>query len=139
MAARANIRLVDEDVPVQQALGRALTLENFQVVCAASAHEAVQRFEEQQIDVLVLGLNQRDDRGWDTLKRLTAIQPLLPVVVTIARPGAQTAAGIRAVDAWMEKPLDLPILIQTLSELASQTPDVRRRVLSERPAVPTTC
>ena len=134
MAAKPNILLVDEDLPVRQALERALTVENFQVVFAASGHEAVQRFGEYQIDVLLLGLNSRNESGWDTVKRLIALQPLLPVIITTGRPGHQVSADAPAVDAWMEKPLDLPILIQTINELASQTPDHRRRLVNERPA-----
>ena len=134
MPTKPNILLVDEDLPVRQALERALTVENFQVVFAATGHEAVQRFGEYHIDVLLLGLNSRNESGWDTLQRLTALQPLLPVIITTARPGHQMSANTPAVDAWMEKPLDLPVLIQTLNELASQTPDVRRRLVNERPA-----
>jgi two-component system response regulator MprA len=134
MATKANILLMDEDLPVRQALERALTVENFQVVFAASMHEAEQRFGETHIDVLLLGLNSRNESGWDTVQRLTALQPLLPVIITTARPGHQMSANTLTVDAWMEKPLDLPVLIQTLNELASQTPDDRRRLVNERPA-----
>ena len=133
MTTKPNILLVDEDLPVRQALERALSVENFQVVFAATGHEAVQRFGEYHIDVLLLGLNSRDG-GWDTVLRLTALKPLLPVIITTARPGQPTTENARAVDAWMEKPLDLPVLIQTLNELASQTPDDRRRLVNERPA-----
>ena len=73
MYCPVNILLVDEDLPVRQALERALTVENFQVVFAATGHEAVQRFG----DVLLLGLNSRNDGGWDTVLRLTALKPLL--------------------------------------------------------------
>jgi two-component system response regulator MprA len=134
MTTKPNILLVDEDLPVRQALERALSVENFQVVFAATGHEAVQRFGEYHIDVLLLGLNSRNDGGWDTVLRLTALKPLLPVIITTARPGQPTTENARAVDAWMEKPLNLPVLVQTLNELASQTPDVRRRLVNERPA-----
>ena len=134
MATKANILLVDEDLPVRQALERALSVENFQVVFAATGHEAIRRFGEYHIDVLLLGLNSRNDSGWDTVLRLTALKPLLPVIITAARPGHPMTERARAVDAWMEKPLNLPVLVQTLNELVSQTPDVRRRLVNERPA-----
>ena len=119
---------------MRQALERALTVENFQVIFAACGHEAIRRFGEYHIDVLLLGLNSRNDSGWDTVLRLTALKPLLPVVITAARRGHPTTENARAVDAWMEKPLNLPVLVRTLNELASQTPDVRRRLVNERPA-----
>jgi DNA-binding response OmpR family regulator len=130
--SQMNILLVDEDLPVRQALGRALTVENFHVLCAASGQEALVRFGEYPIDVLLLDLHPRNESGWDTVRRLTALRPLLPVVIITARNGHQTSANARGVDAWMEKPLDLPILIQLLNEFASQTPDVRRRLIRER-------
>jgi DNA-binding response OmpR family regulator len=134
MTTKPNILLVDEDLPVRQALERALSVENFQVVFAACGHEAIQRFGEYHIDVLLFGLNSRNDSGWDTVLRLTALKPLLPVIITTARPGHSTTENARAVDAWMEKPLNLPVLVQTLNELASQTPDVRHRLVNERPS-----
>jgi DNA-binding response OmpR family regulator len=135
VARQTHVLLVDEDLPVRQALGRALTVENFHVVSAGSGSEAVQRFGEQSIDVLLLDLNPQSERGWDTLRRLTALQPLLPVIIITARAGQLTSGSTaRTVDAWMEKPLDIPVLIQVLNELASQTPDVRHRVVTRRTA-----
>jgi len=129
-----NILLVVEDLPVRQALGRALTVENFHVVGAASGQEALLRFREYPIDILLLDLHPTNESGWDTVRRLTAFRPLLPVIIITARNGYQTSANAREIDAWMEKPLDLPVLVQLLSELASQTPDVRRRLIRERSA-----
>lgn len=131
---QTNVLLVDEDLPVRQALGRALTVENFNVVSAASGHEAVQQFGENPIDVLLLDLNPQNERSWDTLRRLIALKPLLPVIIITARFRQQAAGKAGAVDAWMEKPLDIPILIQVLNELASQPPDVRYRLRSQRTA-----
>jgi len=107
MATKPNILTGGRGSPGATTAGARPDSGNFQVVFVLTGHEAVQRFGEYHIDVLLLGLNSRNESGWDTLQRLTALQPLLPVIITTARPGHQMSANTPAVDAWMEKPLDL--------------------------------
>jgi len=124
---RKNILLIDDDLMVRQALGHALTAENYQVVPAANRHEALHEIGQQRIDILLLDLNPRTENGWETLQRLTALQPHLPVVAMTARPEHEPNSRAQAVDALLEKPLSLSVLLQVLNQLASQTPTPRRR------------
>ena len=122
-----NILLIDDDLKVREALEQALTTENYQVVLAANRHEALHEVGQQPIDIVLLDLNPRAENGWETLQRLTALQPHLPVVAMTARPEHEPNSRTHAVDALLEKPLSLSVLLQVLSELTSQTPRALRR------------
>jgi two-component system response regulator PilR (NtrC family) len=124
---RKNILLVDDDLMVRQALEQALTAENYQVVQAANRHEALHEVGQHSIDIVLLDLTPRAENGWETLQRLTALQPHLPVVAMTARPEHETNSRSHAVDALLEKPLSLSVLLQVLNQLTSQTPTPRRR------------
>ena len=122
-----NILLIDDDLMVRQALEQALSVENYQVVLAANRHEALHEVGQQPIDVVLLDLNPRNENGWETLQRLNALQPHLPVVAMTARPEHEPKSRTHAVDALLEKPLSLSVLLQVLNELTSQTPTPLRR------------
>jgi DNA-binding response OmpR family regulator len=132
MTREIIILLIDDDLMVRQALGHVLAMENYRVVPAANRQEALHEFGKRQIDIVLLDVNPRHENGWETVQHLTAIQPRVPVVGMTARAEQQQSTSRScAVDALMEKPLNVPVLIQTLNQLSSQTPESRRRGASQ--------
>jgi DNA-binding response OmpR family regulator len=122
MTTPTSILLIDDDAMVRQALGQALTIENYQVVPAANRLEALREVSQQRIDIVLVDLNPRSGNGWETLQHLTALQPHLPVVAMTARPEEHgTRSSTPGVDALLEKPLNLSVLLHILRELASQS------------------
>ena len=85
MARQTNILLIDDDVAVRQAVGHALTVENYCVVPAANQQEALREFGNRQIDIVLLDLNPQNEDGFETVRSLTDLQPQLPVVAMTAR------------------------------------------------------
>ena len=110
---------------VRQALGRALTVENYHVVSARNGQEALSEFSrrpaDQPFDVVLLDLNPPNENPWMTVKHLAAVQPGLPVVAMTTRVEEHTLTiKARVLDALMEKPLDLPRLMDVLDQLTCQ-------------------
>ena len=125
MTRSKTILLVDDDSGVRQALGQALASEDHRVVSAANRAEALGEFNRQPIHVLLLDLNPQNEDAWETLRRLTALRPSLPTIAMTARAEQPWPAGsAHAFHAVLEKPLDLPLLIQTLNGITTQTPEV---------------
>jgi DNA-binding response OmpR family regulator len=111
---------------VRQALGQALTVENYSVVSAQNQREALIEFNsqplDQPIDVVLLDLNPRNESAWETVDRLTALQPDLLVVGMTGRLEEHCSIPAAPVfDALMEKPINLLLLLRTLDELTSET------------------
>src|ERR1700720_2925536 len=83
-ARKAKVLVVDDDFSVRDSLAMALRSEDFQVVTASNGHEALERYFEGYVDVVLLDLNMPVKNGWDTFERLTALNPYLPVIVITA-------------------------------------------------------
>jgi CheY-like chemotaxis protein len=92
---KPRVLLVDDGLSVLDALGIMIESEGFELVRAADGHEAVEKFRQQPIDIVQLDLNMPVKGGWDTLERLTTINPL-PIVVITARSDAFRLRWTRA-------------------------------------------
>jgi len=105
---------------VRRALGQALAIENYNVVPVANGHEALHEVRQHPIDIVLLDLNPRGENGWETLQRLTTLQPHLQVVAMTARPEPANS-NAHGVDVLLEKPLNLAVLIRTLNKLSTSS------------------
>jgi CheY-like chemotaxis protein len=94
--------------------------EGFEVVRAADGHQAVEKFYQQRVDIVLLDLMMPVKSGWDTFDRLTTINPLLPVIVITARSDAYPVAMAKGVARLMQKPLDIPLLLEAMRELLAE-------------------
>src|SRR5262245_26107622 len=121
-----SILLIEDDPWVRQALGQALAVENYHVVPAANRQEALREFGNHFIDILLLDVNPWNENAWETVRRLTALRPHLPVIGMTARPEQHDSSAL-AVDALLEKPINIYSLIQILDQLWSQRPELRHR------------
>jgi CheY-like chemotaxis protein len=129
-----KILLVDDDEEVLAALNDVLKCEGYQVVTARNGREAIAHFYEGHIDIALLDLNMPVKGGWETFERLTTIHPLLPIIVITARPDQYRLAAAAGVGALMEKPLDLPLLLQAIKDLLSEPIEQRlSRLARKRP------
>ena len=117
---KPRVLLVDDDRSVLDALGAVIESEGFELVCAADGHEAVEKFHQQPVDIVLLDLMMPVKSGWDTFERLRTINPLLPIVVITARPDAYPVAVAKGVSALMQKPLDIPLLLEAMQELLAE-------------------
>jgi len=118
VSRKTTVLLVEDDLPVSQALGHALASENYAIVPAANSREALKGFAEHSIDVALLDLNLGKENGWDIYQRLASLRPQLPIFVMSATPD-QFPCPLASAPAVLEKPLDLPFLFKKLSALST--------------------
>ena len=111
---------MDDERSIRESLSKILGAENYEVVLAENGHEAIEKHGAQRIDLLILDLNMPVKNGWDTLDWLVKIDPVLPVVIITGRPNQRALAETAGADALMEKPLDVPLLLQTIRELMDE-------------------
>ena len=121
----ARVLLVDDDRAVRTSLALALQSEAYEVTQAANGQEGLEQLHCGDIDLVLLDLNLPVKNGWDTFERMTAINPLLPIVLITARPNQYKLACAAGASALMEKPLHLPQLLQTISDLLKEPPGAR--------------
>jgi CheY-like chemotaxis protein len=133
--AQTKILLVDDDSSVLAALTGVLQSEGYDVRHAFNGHDALGVFHTlPDISLVLLDLNMPVKGGWDTFERLTAINPLLPIIIITARPDQYTLAAAAGVAALMEKPLDIPLLLETMQQLLTEPPELRlARIAGKHP------
>jgi len=118
---KAKILLADDDAGVRETLGRVLKSEDYEVVLAKTGREAAAKFVADLPDLVLLDLNMPDRDGWEAFALMEHSRPLVPVIVITARPQQYQHAAELGIDALMEKPLDLPLLLVTIGDLLAES------------------
>src|SRR5260221_13869276 len=127
-----RILLADDDAGVRHMLGRVLESEHYEVVTAGTGREAAARFLDKLPDLVLLDLNMPDQDGWEAFDLMTDRRPFVPVIVITARPQQYQSAVDYGIDALMEKPLNLPLLLATITDLLAESKPDRVRRLTNR-------
>jgi len=117
---KKRILLADDDHAVLESLGHVLASENYEVALARTGHEALGKFLTGRADLVLLDLNMPNQDGWRTFDLIETLAPLLPVIIITARPNQYGRAAALRIDALMEKPLDLPLLLATIRKLLAE-------------------
>ena len=118
--APQRILIVDDDALVRGSLAAVLESEGYVVDEAHSGMEAVSCAMERLPDLVLLDLNMPHCDGWTAFSQLDRVTPLLPVIVITARPNQYEKAVRLGVDAFMEKPLNIPVLVRAIKRLTSE-------------------
>jgi CheY-like chemotaxis protein len=116
-----RILLADDDPGIREVLGRVLKSEDYAVETAKTGREAVTKFLSHPPDLVLLDLNMPDRDGWEAFRLMNVAHPILPVIVITARPNQYSQADDLGVDALMEKPLHLPLLLETIKNFLAET------------------
>jgi DNA-binding response OmpR family regulator len=118
-----RILVADDDAMVRGALAAVLESEGYAVDEAQNGIETVTRAIQHSPDLVLLDLNMPQLDGWRAFVQLDHVTPLVPVIVITARPHQYKEAVRLGVDAFMEKPLDIPMLLRAIKRLVSETPE----------------
>ncbi|MHB1890224.1 MAG: response regulator [Acidimicrobiales bacterium] len=128
-----RIMLVDDDARIRTSLRLAFEDEGYEVVDAASAEEAVDRFAEQPSDVVLLDLMLPGSDGFECCRELRRMSTVPIIMVTARTDTHDVVAGLEAgADDYVTKPFvakELAARIRALlrrSKFAEDVPEVLR-------------
>ena len=119
---RRRLLLADDSLPIRECLTEILAGLGHEVAHASDGQQVLERLASEDFDLVLLDLNMPGLDGWDTLKRLHARHPLLPVVVITAQANQRDWMQAMGARALLEKPLDLPLLGRTIESLIPAHP-----------------
>jgi DNA-binding response OmpR family regulator len=131
MRGAKRILLADDDPGVLETLGRVLESEQYEVIRAKTGNEAARLFVSTLPDMVLLDLNMPERDGWSACRFINAAEPKVPIIIITARPNQYQQAVALGVDALMEKPLNLPLLLNTIQDLLAESGAARARRLSK--------
>jgi DNA-binding NtrC family response regulator len=105
----SNILIVDDDADARTTLVRVLEKEGYSVTGAASAEEALTRFEKTHFDLVLTDMRMNGMGGIELLRALKARRSDVPVIIMTAFASIDTA--VQAIDEraydYLRKPYQL--------------------------------
>ena len=126
MPDASTILLVDDEDSVQKLLAYPLERDGFRVVPARDGEEALRRFEDEQVDLVVLDLMLPKLDGLEVCKRLRA-QSTVPIIMLTARDDElDKVLGLElGADDYITKPF-------SIREFRSRVRALLRRATTQR-------
>src|SRR5689334_611430 len=119
MASRPRLLLVDDEPANLRLLRALLAAGGYELTQAADGMSALNAFETDRPDLVLLDLRLPDIDGLEVLRRMRAIDSHVPVVMVTAHSDREHR--LRAVEAgadeFLEKPIDKPILLARVRTL----------------------
>jgi DNA-binding NtrC family response regulator len=109
MDNNAAVLIVDDEIQLCKLISRKLEKASFQTYTAYNGEDALARFKEQNIDIVILDYMLPDRTGLDVLKEMKRLQENIPVIMMTAYgniESAVTAMKLGAAD-YLNKPMEL--------------------------------
>jgi CheY-like chemotaxis protein len=125
LPVKKKILIADDDQSVRRMVARVLESSGYEVLFAGRSVEGQNAGPEP--DLVLVDLKLADRGGWEVLERGREAFAGVPLIVMTAWPNQSDEAIRQGVDALMEKPLDLPLLLQTVADLLAESREDRRR------------
>ncbi len=111
-----RILVVDDEPPIRRLLRTGLTAQGFQVLEAPDGHAALDLFDREKVDLVILDLGLPDIGGHDLLRSLRQRNAAVPIVVLSSR-GDETGK-VEALDGgaddYVTKPFGMNELLARL-------------------------
>lgn len=125
-----TVLVADDDRTIRTVLTQALTRAGCKVHATSSLMTLMRWVEEGKGDLVISDVMMPDGNGLETLPKISAERPGLPVIVISAQNTIMTAIQAAEADAfdYLPKPFDLPDLMKR----ASRALEVKRRMPSQR-------
>ena len=112
-----KILVVDDDPEVRMATRDFLSSKGYEVVVAEGGREALRLLDASPPDVVLLDVAMPDMDGMETLKRIVAAHPTMPVIMVTANADIEITSKVLQLGAadYVPKPFDLDYLDQAIS------------------------
>jgi len=112
-----KILVVDDDPEVRMATRDFLSSKGYEVVVAEGGREALRLLDASPPDVVLLDVAMPDMDGMETLKRMVATHPAMPVIMVTANADIEITSKVLQLGAadYVPKPFDLDYLDQAIS------------------------
>lgn len=119
---KKRILIVDGDFQTGRSLSGILESEGYEVAFATDANNSMIRFIEWRPNLVILDLDLKGARGWDIFGAFAASDPFAPVIIVTGQKSESELAMVAGARAVMEKPLDIPLLLKTVTEIIAEKP-----------------
>jgi DNA-binding NtrC family response regulator len=114
-----KVLIVDDEFLIRYSLQNLIEREGFAVITADSGLHALQQFEEEKPEIVILDIRLPDSNGLALLKTMKEISPSVTVVMVTACPDIQSSVEAIKMGAfdYLDKPIDFEKLIGIMNSL----------------------
>lgn len=120
-----HILIIDDEAPVREVLGRALTRQTYRVREASNADEARQAVQQERPDLIITDLQMEDTDGLELVRELKSLAPGVPVLLltgVIFDPEVVEKTIRHQVDGYLEKTVPLQRVLEEVRRLLNLPP-----------------
>jgi DNA-binding NtrC family response regulator len=118
----ASVLLVDDEEQFLDVLSQRLKTRGLKVDTVTSGEDALTQVEDHNFDAIIVDLAMPGIDGIETLKRIKEKRPDLEIIMLTGH--ATVKSGIEAMklgaDDFLEKPVDLNVLLEKIGEAKSK-------------------
>ena len=130
------ILIIDDEAAQRDAIAGFLKKRGFSILTAGGGVGGVDAVRRQRVDLVLTDFRMPDISGEEVLRRITAINPDIPVIVITAFGTIESAVGLMRSGAfdYVQKPVDLEELLLVIerarerSQLISENRTLRERL-----------
>jgi DNA-binding response OmpR family regulator len=131
-AVKKKILVVDDEIQIRKSLHKVLCAEGYEVALAANGQEGINQFYADRVDLLLLDVSLPDSNGWEVFGVLTSINPFVPIIIITGKDGQHDLAVLGGAGGLIEKPLVVSRLLETVTELLAESPEIHLQRLTGR-------
>lgn len=129
-----HILVVDDDKNTRRLIEAVLSRENYTVTTAENGEQALQRLDEQHIDLIVLDIMMPKIDGYELTRQLRAAGNELPILMVSAKqlPADRHRGFLVGTDDYVTKPIDEQELLRQLVNTHIAPSSLCRAAYTER-------
>jgi DNA-binding NtrC family response regulator len=86
-----QVLVVDDEKIMQDSLPRILTKEGYEVQTTSSGEEAIEKFDRESFDIVLLDIKMPGMGGIETLRRLKEMDPAITILIVTGYPSIDSA------------------------------------------------
>lgn len=126
----ATILVVEDELDVQKVVAKRLSSRGFTVHCASDGYQAVQKAHSLAPDLIVLDLQLPAGNGLSVLRKLRISEDTkkthIVVLSGMTNELFKQSVMTEGVDAYLQKPYDSQVLLDTIDKILNKTGDGRQ-------------
>ena len=121
-AQKPNILAVDDEVQTLHLVRRILELEGYRVITAGSGEAALDAFQQQLLDLVVLDIMMPGIDGYDVCRRIRSFSQVPIIMLTAKGSDEEKVKGLDAgADDYMTKPFSTKELLARVRAMLRRT------------------
>ncbi len=122
---KITILYVEDNPDNRSLIRRVLEAENYTVIEAINANEALGKLENEKIDLILMDINMPDMDGYTLTAKIKAIKkfstiPILAVTANVMRGDREKSLGAGC-DGYIQKPIDIDTLSQQIERFITRS------------------